>query len=166
MLVCQQALGGAEARRHRSPDFVFEAIGTGALGNIFGGAALMLLVKERREQPPLDHLNHITTSNVRAGRSRQNRHDPSRSARSMPNELVDRTGLPEAISKRNGLPITRKDYSLNGLPLPPDAEESARIRLRSARKAAGSEELRISSPNRTAPGNPTRFAGWKRPPKS
>jgi hypothetical protein len=84
----------------------------------------------------------------------------------MPNELVDRTGLPEAISKRNGLPITRKDYSLNGLPLPPDAEESARIRLRSARKAAGSEELRISSPNRTAPGNPTRFAGWKRPPKS
>jgi len=56
----------------------------------------------------------------------------------MPNELVDRTGLPEAISKRNGLPITRKDYSLNGLPLPPDAEESARIRLRSARKAAGS----------------------------
>ncbi|MFK4497829.1 hypothetical protein ABIF86_002120 [Bradyrhizobium japonicum] len=111
----------------------------------------MLLVKERREQPPFDDLNHITTSNVRAGCSRQNRHDPSRSARSMPNELVDRTGLSEAISKRNGIPITRKDYSLIGLPLRPDAEESAKIRLRSARKAAGSEELRISSPRRIAP---------------
>jgi len=44
----------------------------------------------------------------------------------MLNELVDRTGLPEAISKQNSLPITRKDYSLIGLPLRPDAEESAR----------------------------------------
>jgi hypothetical protein len=69
----------------------------------------------------------------------------------MPNELVDETGLSEAISNRNGLPITRTDYSLIGLPLRPDAEESAKIRLRSARKAAGSEELRISSPSRTGP---------------
>jgi hypothetical protein len=68
----------------------------------------------------------------------------------MPNELVDETGLSEAISNRNGLPITRTDYSLIGLPLRPDAEESAKIRLRSARKAAGSEELRISSPRRIA----------------
>lgn len=80
--------------------------------------------------------------------------------------LVDRTGLPEAISKQNSLPITRKDYSLIGLPLRPDAEESARIRLRSARKAAGSEGSCVSQVRAAPPpGNPTRFAGWKQPPR-